>query len=376
MRVNYHPASRAGNEEVAMFTFLNSLRRSSRPARARTSSDLGKRPQRPEIEALEARLNPGPIAGIDLVPQVAPPVGPPPPPVRVLHVRGDNANNMYTLDHSGQTTLLNIYGLNYFGQPTLRESFQFSDYAYDSVEIDTGSGSDVINIEATLAGKPVTILEQGSYYGNMLVNLAAGSHNLSNIQGDVTVDADYGTDSISLYDQNSVSPFISVPTGNRTYTITATTVTWGNHATLHYNDYQIGNQVFVENNVVLYGSYGSVYNVESTSGTPYFRTSYTINESSSGIDTVNFAPGSHNLDSIQGYVTVNGNGNGQINFHDEYAWDSYKASYSEFTDGGYRFAPISYKNQSQVDIWTNPSSYVDTSEAFFMWVYENGYRIH
>jgi hypothetical protein len=244
------------------------------------------------------------------------------------------------------------------------------------VEIDTGSGNDVINIEATLAGKPVTIVEQGQdVYGTMMVNLALRTHNLSNIQGDVTVDADYGTDSITLYDQNYANPFPWIP---RTYTITATTVTWGNQATLHYNDYQIYGQSFVENNVVLNGCYeGAIYNVESTSGTPYFRTSYTINEGRYGSDTVNFAPGSENMDSIQGYVTVNGNGGyGQINFYDQYAWDSYRASYNEFTDSGYRFAPISYNNQSQVEIWTNPSSYVDASQAFFMAVYKNGSRIH
>jgi hypothetical protein len=67
-----------------MFTFLSSLRRSSRPARARTSSDLGKRRQRPEIEALEARDTPSTVF-IDQA--------------HVLHLVGDNGNNTYTLDH-------------------------------------------------------------------------------------------------------------------------------------------------------------------------------------------------------------------------------------------------------------------------------------
>jgi hypothetical protein len=259
-----------------MFALLNSLRRSSRGARARRSRALGQRGQRPEIETLEARDTPSTVF-ID-------------PATHVLHLVGDNGNNTYTLDHV--SLLVPFSQAPPTQQVTVLDGYSFADSTYNSVEIDTGHGTDVINIEATLAGKRVTILEQG--YGTMVVNLAPTSQNLSNIQGDVMVDANYGYDSIHLNDQSYV--------GRRTYTITATTVTWGTNATLHFNDYQN----FYENYVVLNGSRGNdIFNVESTSGA--VPTIYTINESGSGNDTVNFAPRAQDLDSIQGPVTVNGN---------------------------------------------------------------------
>jgi hypothetical protein len=243
-----------------MLALLNSYRRWSSAGRLRTASLVRPRRQWLQVEELEARDNPSPIPSIQN---------------GVLLLVGDNANNTYTLDHSRQTTFL--------------DGYQFADSAYSSVQIDTGTGQDNVNIEATLSGKPLTINCMAQGYNVDGVDFTPTSQNLTNIAGPVTVNnINSAFDFLVTDDQHDPA--------NDAYTITANTVSRTNMATITYDP--------SNTQLILHGGFGNVtYNVNSTSA----NDDYEIFETGSGNDTANFAPESQNLDNIHTPVKLSGN---------------------------------------------------------------------
>jgi hypothetical protein len=145
------------------------------------------------------------------------------------------------------------------------------------------SGNDVINIETTPFGEPVTI-NTGS--GNDTINIAPTSKFLDNIQGAITINGQGGTIALNEFDQND--PF------SDTYTITGSTTTRSASAVITYNSVQ---------SVVINGGTGNVlYNVES-----HGAGTLTIN-GNTGNDTFNLSPTAKFLDGIQGSLALNGDG--------------------------------------------------------------------
>jgi hypothetical protein len=202
----------------------------------------------------------------------------------------------YKLDHAGSTTT--ICGAS------------FADNSYSSVVINTGAGNDTVNIETTLANKPVTVNEGN---GNVTVNISPVAHNLNNIQGGVTLHAGLGIDSLNVDDQANAFA--------QTFTVGATSVTRGGVAIITYGsdvNFVTLNAGNGTNTFDVFGTEatwdtilntGNGHDMVKIDGTGYGGT-LTINDGTGGVD-VNLGATSHNLDSHHSAVNVNGNSQGQ-----------------------------------------------------------------
>jgi hypothetical protein len=200
--------------------------------------------------------------------------------IRTLTVNGGSGANTYEITGTGASTLTTLT---------------------------TGNGNDVVNITATSASRPLAVRE-GS--GTVIVNVSPAAHNLDAIQGAVTVDGGTGTDTLNVNDQ---SHNISA-----TYTLTASSVARPGAATITYGSLPMNfvnvnvggghNTCNVTNTGALnlttlntVAAADAVINVEATAPSR----ALTIQENGGGEGSVNFSPTAHNLDAIQGTVTVN-----------------------------------------------------------------------
>jgi hypothetical protein len=167
-----------------------------------------------------------------------------------------------------------------------------------------GSGTNIINIEQTLAGVPIYV-DALHTPGTDTVNIAPSTGSLENIQGPVFVNGDSvnGSGSVDLVVDDQNNPDILMPTQD---TITDTSLTRVGFASDPYtgqpsphiasiNYSGLSGLTFATGNLPAY-----VY-VESTS------VPTTVN---AGIGTLAMyiAPQTENLDNLQGAVTVNGSG--------------------------------------------------------------------
>ncbi len=238
--------------------------------------------------------------------------------IRTLTVNGGSGANTYEINGTGASTLTTLT---------------------------TGNGNDVVNITATSSSRPLAIRE-GS--GPATVNVSPAAHNLNAIQGAVMVNGGPGTDTLNINDQ---SHNISA-----TYTLTDSSVARPGAATITYGSLPMN---FV--NVTVGGGHNTcnvtntgalnlttlntdadadaVINVEATAPSRPL----TIIESGSGGGSVNVSPTAHNLDAIQGTVTVNpisGFANVVVNDQAHTANTTYTQSGATLTRPG--AAPINY----------------------------------
>jgi hypothetical protein len=201
----------------------------------------------------------------------------------------NNLINTITLNGSNGANTYTVNGTNSFTSSTT---------------INTGTGSDVIDVEATT--RPLIIQEQGS--SNDVVHISQVGHTLSNIQGTVTVNGNSGTDTLNVNDQNG-------PAGALTYAMASNAVSRGGAAAINYTAINV---------VVVNGSNGpDTYNITGTES--FFSTTVngggggnTVNvfatsgalavNSGSGNDVINVGSGGggSTINNIQGNVTVNG----------------------------------------------------------------------
>ena len=203
-----------------------------------------------------------------------------------------------TLAHAGLTTT--ICGAS------------FADNSYSSVVINTGNDGDTVNIENTLAGKPVNVNEGGGY---VTVNISHSAQNLNNIQGGVTLIGGGGTNTLNVYDQANASA--------QTFTRGAFSVTRGGAAIIHFYDgmkyvtLSAGNGantfdvVGTEPDTTTILNTGNGHDTVKVDGTGAGGT-FTVNEGTGGVD-VTLGATTHNLDSLHGTVNVNGNPSGVDN---------------------------------------------------------------
>src|SRR5262245_10426948 len=158
----------------------------SRPGRSRSGV---RKAWHPWLENLETRLAPSCTSGV---------LG------GVLTVNCDNADNTVTVDHAGSTTTVN-------GVP-------FADAAFTSIRINTGTGRDTVNLNATPA-RPTTVNEVPG--GIVAVLLSPTAHNLDTIQGTVTVNGVGFFSNLVINDE--------AHTANTTYTLNAASVVRPGH---------------------------------------------------------------------------------------------------------------------------------------------------
>jgi hypothetical protein len=177
-----------------------------------------------------------------------------------------------TLSHAGSTTT--ICGVS------------FADNSYSSVVINTGNGHDIVKIEYTLAGKPVTV-NDGS--GSDDVYISPLAQNLNNIQGPVTVHGNHaGTDNLIIDDQNNG--------GSQTFTLGIDSVARG-AASIFYDN--LANHVTVNG-----GNGGNTFNVQALSGT-YLSVSLNTGPFN---NVINVGSPAGSVDTIQAPLAVNGQG--------------------------------------------------------------------
>ena len=154
------------------------------------------------------------------------------------------------------------------------------------------SGSSHYNIESTIAGSPVTV-EGGASDDFFHVGLSTGS--LANIQAPLTILGLGGSDFLFVHDQHNSK--------SQPYSVTFANVSRGGAAPITY----------IVEDVFLYGGSGSdTYNIEST------PTGTNIGvQAGNGNDTFNVSPLAHNLNKIQGHLTVAGaGGQNALNIYD------------------------------------------------------------
>src|SRR5262249_51521704 len=94
-----------------------------------------------------------------------------------------------------------------------------------SITINTGSGDDTVNIEATSSLRAVTV-NLGN--GTDTVNLSPAGQNLNNLAGAVTINGGSGTDTLNLFDQGIKT--------NQNYTVTSSSVARTGPASLTYHN--------------------------------------------------------------------------------------------------------------------------------------------
>ncbi len=200
--------------------------------------------------------------------------------INTLTVNGGSGANTYEIDGTGASTLTTLT---------------------------TGNGNDVANITATSPSRPLAVREGA---GTATVNVSPVAHNLNAIQGGVTVNGGTGTDTLNINDQaHNISA---------TYTLTASSVARPGAATITYGSLPMNfvtvnvggghNTCNVTNTGALnlttlntVADADAVINVEATAPSR----ALTIQENGGGDGLVNVSPTAHNLDAIQGTVTVN-----------------------------------------------------------------------
>jgi hypothetical protein len=192
----------------------------------------------------------------------------------------------------------------------------FGDSNITSIAINTSNQNFTVNIEQTLASAPLTV-NLGS--GTDTVNVSPGAHNLINIQGAVTIHYGTGTDRVNVNDQ--------AYSATQTYIMTASSVSRPGAALITYgpginfvninagsgnNTYNIIDTEPVYTTTLNTGNGNDDVHVDSTTGP------LVINLGNSNYDTVSVSAAAHNLNTIQGAVTVHaGQGFGQLNVHDQ-----------------------------------------------------------
>src|SRR5262249_42174549 len=97
--------------------------------------------------------------------------------------------------------------------------------SFSSVNVQLGGGNEIVNIENTLAGVPVTVNE-GS--GSDTVGISRSGALLDNIQGDVFVNGGTGANTLNVYDL--------FDTSGDTWTITGSAIARTGSAVVHYYD--------------------------------------------------------------------------------------------------------------------------------------------
>ncbi len=189
---------------------------------------------------------------------------------------------------------------------------------FNATTLHTGTGSDVVSVDDTNASRPLSILEDGS--GNDTVSVGNGTFN--HVLGNVSVAGNGGNDLLNVDDHDFTTGLI--------YTVTATSIA-GNSGS--------GMVSFTGmNSVTLFGSTGSdIYNVAGTGGrvSNVVQTSIVNNTSADFVNIlaatrpltvflgrrgaeVNVSSTAHNLNTIQGNVTINtSTGSGVINVDDQ-----------------------------------------------------------
>ena len=225
----------------------------------------------------------------------------------VLTINGDqlaNHDDTITLDAAGNSVRVTLNG----------ETAQFEPGQTSSIVVNTLTGTDVVNVERTLPGVPVTI-NLGS--GVATVNVSPSAHNLTNIQGAVTIHPGSANDQMNVYDQsNSATQPVSLD---------AATISRPGSALIHYIDGMntvrmfggSGNNTYTVSIlaqtwlVLTTGNGNDVVNVLNTAK------NLTVNLGT-GHDTVNLSSNGHNLDYIRGTVVVNGGtGIDDVNLNDQ-----------------------------------------------------------
>jgi hypothetical protein len=140
---------------------------------------------------------------------------------RALTVNGDqlaNHNDIISIDTSGGGMRVTLNG----------EVAQFDPGTINSVTVNSGTGSDVINVFRTLPGVPLTVNSSGS----ASVNIGVGG-SVQGIQGPVTV---YNGPS---YDRLTVDD--SADTGDRSATISSGGITGLAPAAINFTSYSVSN---------------------------------------------------------------------------------------------------------------------------------------
>jgi hypothetical protein len=228
----------------------------------------------------------------------------------VLTVNGTAGNDTITLALDPNIPgLLNIF-LN-----SATPVFSVPAVSLQQIIINGLGGNDVINIEDTIAGVPVSV-DGGD--GNDTVNISPVARNLSHIQANVTANGGAGLDAINIYDQayagSGTYTLGSGPNLSRTGLATIAFNGFNNGATINggsgHNTYNVLSTTSWTT-TLNGGNAGDVYNIEATVG------ALTVN-AGNGNDTVNVSPTAHNLDNIHANVTVNaGFGSDAITINDQ-----------------------------------------------------------
>jgi hypothetical protein len=181
--------------------------------------------------------------------------------------------------------------------------------AITGVVINTGAGSDTVNVESTESGAPVTI-DLGS--GADILNISPSAHNLDALHGNVTVAGGPGTgfDTLNVNDQSN--------TGDRVFGLDAGSLSHSGPAPTGQILYSGIDHTFIDG-----GSGSNVYTVKGTS--PFLTTLNTnsgtvkpdtvnvlgttgsleiVNNGGGGADQVNIGGNAKKLQNIKGAVSV------------------------------------------------------------------------
>jgi Ca2+-binding RTX toxin-like protein len=208
-----------------------------------------------------------------------------------LQAIGDNADTVFTLDHE--------YTVN---PTTILCGSRFADSSFSSILIDTGNGTDTVNLERirqeTWGNLPVTV-RLGP--GTDTVNLSPTQQSLYLVlaRTSITITGGGGFDTVNLFDQSNTS--------GAEYHITSSAVQTVNYSSggVTYSNIQ---------RLVLSGSRTSptqVYFESTGAGTPV-----TVNLGT-GTDTVVFSLTANFLDYIQGNVIIHGGGSSTVRVYDQ-----------------------------------------------------------
>jgi hypothetical protein len=221
-----------------------------------------------------------------------------------------------------------------------------------TLKLYVGMATESVNVPSTAAGTTTSI-----FGGHSTDTITIGAPGLFN-RGPIAVDGQTGFCILNVNDQPDVLA--------QTYTITSTTVTRTGSADANTITYgHIGNLV------LRVGSGAETVNVSSTgagttaivcgAGTDTVNVTSTATgtattiDCGNGTDTVNLSPSAHNLDGIQGFLTVNGGtGNDTLNVFDQAKqFTSYQGNYAVSSTSVSRgAAAISYSRLAQLNVYT------------------------
>jgi hypothetical protein len=215
---------------------------------------------------------------------------------------GGGTSTLTEFDQNDPSIYSDSYDIT--GSTTTRTGSALVTYSsIQSLVLYGGSGNDFYQVNGTAAGTPVTI---NAGAGNNTFSLSPAAHNLTNLQGHLTVTGGGGTNILYEFDQNNTS--------SNTFTITGTTTTRDASALITYSSIH---------GLVLNGGSGNVpYNIESTAA----GTLVAVN-AGAGNNTFNLSPTAKFLDNLKGNITVSGGGG--INTLTEYDQnDPYNDTYT------------------------------------------------